>query len=64
MGNTLRIGEIVKIIGQKYDVPLYNYWVVKSFVDQGLAVEAVLCHYNSGEIRFVNILDIERPFGD
>jgi hypothetical protein len=62
-GREIRTGEIVKIVGQ-YDLPLYNYWIIKGFVDQGLTVEAVLCHYHSGEMAFVSVLDIEKPFGN
>lgn len=61
-GNNIRVGEIVKIVGQ-YDLPMYNYWIIQGFVDQGLAIEAVLCHYHSGEVMFVHILDLEKPFG-
>lgn len=61
-GNQIRIGEVVKIVGS-YELPLYNYWIIKGFVDQGLAVEAVLCHYNSGEVMFISIVDLEKPFG-
>jgi hypothetical protein len=53
---------MVKVIGD-YDLTIFNYWLIKGFVDQGLAIEAVLCHYHSNETIFVSILDIEKPFG-
>lgn len=61
-GNEIRTGEMVKIIGQ-HDVPMFNYWIIMGFLDHGTAVEAILQHYHSKEIYFINILDIERPFG-
>lgn len=62
-GNEVRIGEMVKIVG-KYDVPMHNYWIVKAFIDQGLVIETVLCHYHTQQILFIPLYDIERPFGD
>lgn len=61
-GNEIRTGEIVKIVGQ-HDVPLHNYWIIMGFLDHGIAVEAILQHYDSKEFCFINIRDIERPFG-
>jgi len=61
-GSEIRTGEIVKIVGQ-HDVSIHNYWIIMGFLDHGVAIEAILQQYDSKEINFVNIRDIERPFG-
>jgi hypothetical protein len=63
-GKEIRVGEVVKIVNPSIEVPLYNYWIILGFLDQGLTVEIILQQYNSNEVRFINILDVERPFGD
>ena len=61
LGNILRIGEIVKIVGHQ-EVPMRNYWIVQGFVEHPLVIEAVLTHFLDHNVMFVPLTDIEKPF--
>lgn len=62
-GKDVCIGQIVKIVGN-YDVPMHNYWIVDSFFEYPTAIDVVLVHFHTNEVRFIPILDIECPFGE
>lgn len=64
LGREIRVGEIVKIVNPTIEVPLHNYFIILGFLDQGLVVEVILQQYHGDDVRFINILDVERPFGD
>lgn len=60
-GNELRIGEIVKIVGD-HSVPIRNYFIIKGFIQHPTVTEAVLLHYVDNTVEFVPLSEIEKPF--
>jgi len=61
LGREIRIGELVAVKDHP-ELSIKVNWVVLDFLEYTLSVDVVLQNFISGEIRFINILDIEKEF--
>jgi hypothetical protein len=61
LGREIRIGELVSVSGHP-ELDIKVNWIVMGWIDNGVAVEAILQNFIDGSTAFVNILDLEKEF--
>jgi hypothetical protein len=60
-GANICVGELVSIIGHS-ELSLQCNWIIIDKIDYGVNVDLVLEQATTKEIRFINILDVQRQF--
>lgn len=61
LGREIHIGELVSVVGHE-ELSIRCNWEIKGFIDQGIAVEAILFNFIDGKVAFINILDLDKEF--
>ena len=60
-GADINIGQLVSIIGHP-DLELQCNWIIIEKIDYGMNVDLVLQQATTQEVRFINVLDVQREF--
>jgi hypothetical protein len=60
-GANICVGELVSIINHP-ELSLQCNWIIIDFIRYETAIDAVLQQASTNEIRFINILDVQRQF--
>lgn len=61
LGREIRIGELVSVKDHP-ELKIKVNWMVLDFMEYTLSVDVILQNFVTNEIRFINILDIEKEF--
>jgi hypothetical protein len=60
-GKDLHIGELVSVINHP-ELSLQCNWIIVDFIDFGTNIDCILEQATTKEIRFINLMDVQRQF--
>lgn len=61
LGRQIKVGQLVSVTNH-LELSIKVNWIIMGFINNPLNVEAILQNFISGDVEYIDIMDLEKEF--